>query len=73
MTTVGYGDIAPSTQPGRIVAIIIALWGTVLISLVVVSVSSIFELSSSQLMAMRHIRVTRSAAVTISRSIKFFL
>ena len=45
LTTVGYGDIAPSTLPGRVVAMIIALWGAFLISLLVVTTSSIFELS----------------------------
>jgi hypothetical protein len=45
LTTVGYGDIAPSTPPGRFVAMIIALWGAFLISLLVVTVSSVFDLS----------------------------
>jgi voltage-gated potassium channel len=47
MTTTGYGDISPSTTPGRITAMVIALFGTFLISIVVVTVSSIFDLSHS--------------------------
>jgi hypothetical protein len=45
MTTVGYGDIAPATLPGRCVAMIAALWGAFLISLLVVTMSSFFDLS----------------------------
>ena len=73
LTTVGYGDISPCTFPGRIVAMISALWGAFLISLLVVTVSSIFDLNNNQKMALRHIRLTRRAAVTISSAIKFFL
>ena len=42
ITTVGYGDISPNTQPGKVVAIMAALWGSLLISLVVVSIQNIF-------------------------------
>jgi len=73
LTSVGYGDLAPSTTPGRTIAMIIALSGSFLLSIVVVTVLSIFELTHSQKMALRHIRLTRRAAVTISSSIKYFL
>jgi voltage-gated potassium channel Kch len=42
ITTVGYGDISPNTQPGKIIAILAALWGSILISLIVVTIQSIF-------------------------------
>ena len=45
MTTVGYGDLSPATTPGRIVAMTIAVLGSFLISIVVVTVLNIFELS----------------------------
>jgi hypothetical protein len=38
LTTVGYGDIAPATVPGKCVAILIAFSGSFLISIVVVVV-----------------------------------
>lgn len=38
MATVGYGDISPVTVFGRIVAIAAAIWGTFLISLLILSV-----------------------------------
>jgi hypothetical protein len=42
MATVGYGDIAPVTLFGRLVAIAAAIWGTFLISLLILSVGNIF-------------------------------
>jgi len=45
MTTVGYGDVVPSTPPGRIIAIFTAMWGAFLISLMVLSVGQIFALN----------------------------
>ena len=51
ITTVGYGDVTPSTKPGRCIAMITAFWGAFLISILVVTVSSIFELNEKQRMA----------------------
>ena len=36
MTTVGYGDFYPRTHAGRMIAIIAAIWGTFLISLMII-------------------------------------
>jgi voltage-gated potassium channel len=33
--TIGYGDIVPATTLGRIVAVLIGLWGTIFVGLVV--------------------------------------
>lgn len=38
MATVGYGDVVPATFFGRLVAIAAAIWGTFLISLLILSV-----------------------------------
>ena len=73
MTTVGYGDLSPATTPGRCVAMTIGIMGSFLISIVVVTVLSVFELTHPQKMALRHIRLTRRAASTIAMSIKYFL
>ena len=45
MTTVGYGDVVPATMFGRLVAILAAIWGTFLISLLILSVGNIFGLN----------------------------
>ena len=47
LTTIGYGDIAPVTHLGRCVTIILALWGALLLSLLVVTVSNIFLLDTN--------------------------
>ena len=65
ITTVGYGDITVHTAPGRFITMFAALWGAVMISLVVLVSANIFKLSKSQTKALRHIRVTRSAAKSI--------
>jgi fumarate reductase subunit D len=73
MSTVGYGDMSPSTHPGRVIAMCIAFTGSFLISIVVVTVLSLFELNHPQKMALRHIRLTRSAAKTITASMRYFM
>jgi len=68
MTTVGYGDLHPNTKPGKFIMMFTCLWGAFTISLMVLSVSSIFDLKKNQLLALRHIRLTQSAAKTITRA-----
>lgn len=48
MTTVGYGDGYPSTHPGRLLSFIACIFGTVLVSLMVVSLTNTTELSQGQ-------------------------
>jgi len=47
LTTVGYGDISPKTKAGKITIVVIAIFGTFLISLVVLAVAQIFDLSQN--------------------------
>lgn len=47
--------------------------GSFLISIVVVVVYSIFDLTSNQKMALRHIRLTRRAANTVTTSMRYFM
>ena len=44
MATVGFGDIVPCTVFGRIIVLIAAIWGTFMISLLILSVGEIFSL-----------------------------
>ena len=46
ITTVGYGDYTPNTSPGKCIAMFAALWGAFMISLLVVSAASLFELNN---------------------------
>lgn len=40
ITTVGYGDYFPHTAIGRVIILIVAIWGTFIISMMVVVVSN---------------------------------
>ena len=72
LTTVGYGDISPKTEPGKFLILFAALWGAVMISLVVVMVSKIFEMTENQEKALREIDVSRKAAKAIAYGFKFY-
>lgn len=48
MTTVGYGDICPKTVGGQITAMIIALWGAFVISLLIMITANIFDFNPSE-------------------------
>ena len=48
MTTVGYGDIYPKTTMGRIVGVVIALWGLFLVSIFTVTLSNLFTFSQGE-------------------------
>lgn len=73
MTTVGYGDIFPCTSYGRIVGIFCALWGTFIISLLIIVATEIFALSVIEQKALHHILQTRKAGQTITNSMKYFI
>ena len=48
MTTVGYGDVFPKSYGGRIMGTFICLWGVLLVSLFVVTISEALEFSQPQ-------------------------
>lgn len=73
LTTVGYGDIPPCTTAGRVVLMVVAIWGSFIMSLLVVVIQSVFDLPVEEKMALKHINLTRHAAKAITTAIKFFL
>ena len=42
ITTVGYGDVTPAQTSGRIVAVVVMLWGIAFVSIIVAAVTSTF-------------------------------
>jgi ABC-type Fe3+-siderophore transport system permease subunit len=73
MTTVGFGDLVPYSYVGRLIIMITSFWGAFLISLVIVSVSKIFELTRNQKKAMHHLFLTRKAASSITSAMRYFM
>lgn len=72
-TTVGYGDIYPHTVGGQICCVITAFWGTFIVSLLVLVVANIFELSDDEKKAIAFIRQSRTAATSINKAFKFYM
>ena len=48
MTTVGYGDFYPKSHWGRVIGIITAFWGTLYVSLFVVSTTNMLTFDPSE-------------------------
>lgn len=48
MTTVGYGDFYPKTIFGRVLTIIISIWGIFIVSMMVVVLSNFLALDMSE-------------------------
>ena len=47
LMTIGYGDYSPGTIPGMVVTLVLALWGALLMSIVVVSISNMWLLNEN--------------------------
>lgn len=45
MTTVGYGDYSPRTVWGRSIVFFVCVWGTIVISLMVVTITSVIQMN----------------------------
>lgn len=56
MTTVGYGDIYPQTIGGQVTAIVIALWGAFVISLLIMVTADVFAFNAKEQAAVCYIR-----------------
>lgn len=48
MTTVGYGDFYPRTTFGRIIDVILVIWGTFIVSLMVVVLTNTLNMDQSE-------------------------
>ena len=71
LTSVGYGDLYPSSFLGKIIGIILSLWGSFVLSLLVTIIQTIFELSGKESSAVKEIRLKRSAAKSILQALRF--
>jgi Ion channel len=48
MTTVGYGDYYPRTLTGRIIILFCSIYGVTIVSLIVVTLTNLLEMSSEE-------------------------
>ena len=48
ITTVGYGDYFPQTNFGRIIILFVALWGTFIVSIMVVVVANTLSMEKNE-------------------------
>ena len=48
-TTVGYGDYYPQTPIGRTIIFFVAIWGTLIVSIMVVVVSNTLSMQKTEL------------------------
>lgn len=65
MATIGYGDLYPSTFPGRCVAVLCSMWGAYAFSMLVFSMRKALELNANQVRALALIKQTRTAGKVI--------
>lgn len=48
ITTVGYGDYFPQTPLGRLIIFLVAIWGTFIVSIMVVVVSNTLKMEKKE-------------------------
>jgi Ion channel len=73
MSTIGYGDIYPSTLFGRCIGIICAMWGAYAFSMVVFTMKTGLELNANQVRALIEIKETRAAGKVICRLVEYYI
>lgn len=71
--TIGYGDLYPKSDIGKLVISLLAFWGAILLALVVVACSNVFCIEGKQKVALKQMQVTNKAAVAIKAALKYFL
>jgi hypothetical protein len=71
--TVGFGDLVPFSQIGRVIIMITAIWGSFIMSLIIVVAANLFMLARSQKRAMHHLFLTTKAAYSITAALRYNL
>ena len=58
-STIGYGDYYPVTVEGRLITMMAAIWGAILLALFVTVVTEIFNLHEFEERAITHVDASR--------------
>lgn len=72
MTAVGYGDLPPSTLFGRVIMILASLIGTILISLMMMSLQNYLKLNDNEVKAFKEYNISNIRENMRIHSAKFF-
>jgi hypothetical protein len=72
MTTVGYGDLPPSTLLGRCIMFLASLVGTILISFMMMSLQNYFKLNENEIKANKEYNVEQIKLMLTKYSARFF-
>ncbi len=80
MTTVGYGDYYPRTLFGRLIDVVLVIWGTFIVSIMVVALTNTLNMDQSEkraLIVLNRLESKKSlkdaAAFVITHSCKRYL
>jgi hypothetical protein len=73
MATIGFGELYPSTLPGRCVGIACAMWGAYAFSMVVFTITTSLELNANQIRALTEIKITRTAGKVICKLVAYYI
>jgi hypothetical protein len=73
MSTIGYGELYPSTFPGRVVAVLCSMWGAYAFSIMVFTMQKALELNANQVRALTTIKLTRAAGKVICGFLSYIL
>ena len=67
LSTIGYGDYSPQTVSGRVLIMVMAIWGSILLSLFVTVTAGLFEPSTDENNTINLVNVSRKGAAVIAR------
>jgi hypothetical protein len=72
MTTIGYGDYVTATELGRLVAILIGVWGLFVFSMMIYIIDNTFKMSKKQTKSFQVIKQRREAAELIEEFLFYY-
>lgn len=70
-TTVGYGDYFPQTPLGRIIILFVAIWGTLIVSIMLVVVTNTLSMENSEIRTAKILEKLELRSVLEVKAAKF--